>query len=157
VRKSILLLALCLCAACAGNRAPEPAAGSSRTALDTLKLKEPATEWNGKSLLRADFDLDGGEDYAFSGLRKDRFVVGIVSGPLGSDGGVWTLDFPWDGSEDALCSKDAKIALEPLEENEGPKAGHPRKGMGINLSDDQCDAFHIYWNPEEKDFEYWRL
>jgi hypothetical protein len=75
----------------------------------------------------------------------------------GANSRSWTLDFPWDGEEDALCSKRAKISLEPLEENEGPKPEHPRKGQGINLHDGQCDAFHIYWNPKERTFEYWRL
>lgn len=167
-RLILLLLALGLCAACAGNRAPSPRTAppaGSRTALEALKLKDPATEWNDKSLLRADLDLDGGDDFALSGVRKDRFMVGIVRGTINADSQadsrpdsrVWTLDFPWDGGEDALCSKKAKIVLEPLEENEGPKPGHPRKGMGINLSDDRCDAFHIYWDPREKTFAYWRL
>ena len=172
VRRQTILLAfvLCTCAACAGGRAPAPrtapaeprtAPAGPKTALDVLRAREPGTEWDGKSLLHADLDLDGGEDYALDGLRKDRFVVGIVHGPLtgdrrgdsGADSQVWIMDFPWDGGEDALCSKDAKITLEPLEENEGPKPGHPREGMGINLSDEQCDAFHIYWNPQEKTFE----
>jgi hypothetical protein len=76
---------------------------------------------------------------------------------VNADSQVWTLDFPWNGGEDALCSKNAKITLEPLEENEGPKPSHPGKGMGINLHDEQCDGFHIYWDPQERTFEYWRL
>ncbi|HEV2856332.1 MAG TPA: hypothetical protein VHC97_26310 [Thermoanaerobaculia bacterium] len=162
-RPAILpILLLALLAACAG-RETEPRTGPEgdlRPILDALKHKDPATDWNGKSLLHADLDLDGGEDYALSGIRQDRFVVGIVHGPLAAnraDSQVWTLDFPWDGGEDALCSKAAKISLEPLEANPGPKPSHPEKGMGINLSDNQCDAFHIYWNPQERAFEYWRL
>ncbi len=159
-----LLLALALLAACAG-REPEPRTGASpRTALDVLKRKEPATQWDARSLLQGDLDLDGTPDYALAGIRGDRFVVGIVRGPLTAGGAAgeadsqaWTLDFPWDGEEDALCSKKAKITLEPLEENEGPKPEHPRKGQGINLHDGECDAFHIYWNPKERTFEYWRL
>ena len=161
VRKSTILLTLvlCTCAACAGGRGPEPRTepAEPRTAVDVLRVREPGTEWDGKSLLHSDLDLDGGEDYALAGVHGDRFVVGIVHGPVSADSQVWTLDFPWDGGEDALCSKDAKITLEPLEENEGPKPGHPREGMGINLSDEQCDAFHIYWNPQEKTFAYWRM
>jgi hypothetical protein len=156
----LLLIALCLLAACAG-REPEPRTGASpRTALDVLKLKEPGTQWNAKSLLQGDLDLDGTPDYALAGTQDDHFVVGIVQGPVPAnigDSQAWTLDFPWDGEEDALCSKNAKITLESLEENEGPKPEHPRKGQGINLYDGECDAFHIYWNPKSKDFEYWRL
>lgn len=160
VRRLALLLALCLLAACAG-REPEPRTGARpRTALDVLKLKEPGTHWAAKSLLQGDLDLDGTPDYAVAGTQDDRFVVGIVHGPLPAniaDSRSWTLGFPWDGQEDALCTKNAKITLEPLEENEGPKPEHPRKGLGINVYDGECDAFHIYWNPKSKDFEYWRL
>jgi hypothetical protein len=157
VRRPALLLAACLLAACAG-REPEPRTGASpRTALDVLKLKEPGTKWDAKSLLQGDLDLDGTPDYALAGTRNDHFVVGIVHGPVKTDSAVWTLDFPWDGEEDALCSRNAKITLEPLEENEGPKPEHPKKGLGINLHDGECDAFHIYWNPKSKEFEYWRL
>lgn len=165
VRSSaILLLVLCLLSllgvACAG-REPEPRTGAGpRTALDALKLKDPVTQWNAKSLIQGDLDLDGTPDYALAGTQGDRFVVGIVQGPVTggrANSQVWTLEFPWDGDEDALCSKDAKITLERLEENEGPKPEHPGKGLGINLNDGECDAFHIYWNPKSKNFEYWRL
>lgn len=124
----------------------------SRKVLDVLKAKKPAATWNEKSLIEGDFNLDGTPDSALSGVQGERFLVGIVAGSQ-----AWTLEFPWDGGEDALCSKGAKISTEPLEENEGPKAEHPPKGLGINLHDGQCDAFHIYWNPKLKKFEYWRL
>jgi hypothetical protein len=159
VKRSSLyaLLALSLLAACASQE-PEPRTGASpRTALDVLKLKEPGTRWDPRSQIQGDLDLDGTPDYALAGTQDDQFVVGIVRGPLAANSQAWTLAFPWDSEEDALCSKNAKITLEPLEENEGPKPEHPRKGLGINLHDGECDAFHIYWNPKSKDFEYWRL
>jgi hypothetical protein len=61
------------------------------------------------------------------------------------------------GGEDALCSRDAKIAVEPLGDEAGSRAGRPVRGMGLNLHDDKCDAFHIFWNPAKKKFEWWRL
>jgi len=156
-RIAALILVL-LCSACAtGQPRQTPTPARPDSALDLLRHREPATTWDGKSLLHADLDLDGGEDYALAGSRKDRFVVAIVHGPVGGDSRVWTLDFPWDGGEDALCSKHAKITLESLAENPGPKAEHPPKGMGINLHDDRCDGFHIYWNPAARKFEWWRL
>ncbi|HEX9944758.1 MAG TPA: hypothetical protein VGG03_22340 [Thermoanaerobaculia bacterium] len=160
--RSVVLILVLGCAACATgpeSRAPEPvrSAAAPIAALDLLRRRDPATDWDRRSLLRADLDLDGGEDYAAAGVREDRFVVGIVHGPLSADSRVWTLEFPWDSSEDALCSRKARIALESLAENPGPKPGHPREGLGINLHDDLCDAFHIYWNPDENEFEWWRL
>jgi hypothetical protein len=159
-RNVVLALVLCGCLGCAGTRAPsprEPSAGPT-TALDVLHLRQPATKWDSKSLLQADLDQDGTADFAVLGRGEDHFVVGIVHGPVnaGKDG-VWTLDFPWDGGEDALCAKHAKIALESLEENEGPEEDQPHTGQGLNLSDDRCDAFHIYWNPRKKQFDWWRL
>jgi hypothetical protein len=154
----VLALAVCGCLGCAAGRAPsDGAAGVPIAALDLLERRDPATRWDRRSLLQADLDHDGGEDYAAAGFREDRYVVAIVHGPVSLDSPVWTLEFPWDGSEDALCSKRARIRLESLAENEGPEEDQPRTGQGINLSDDQCDAFHIYWNPRRKGFDWWRL
>lgn len=159
-RNLLLILVLCGCVGCAGGRAPSPRGPSAgpATALDLLKLRQPETAWDKKSLLKADLDQDGGEDFAVLGRHKDRFVVGIVHGPVNAQkSGVWTLDFPTNGGEDALCSKHAKIALESLAENEGPETDQPHRGQGLNLSDDLCDAFHIYWSPRKQEFQWWRL
>jgi len=159
-RNIVLVLILCGCIACAGGRPPSPRGASAgpATALDVLKLRQPETHWDPKSLLKADLDQDGGEDFALLGRQKDGFVVGIVHGPVEAKrSGVWTLDFPANGGEDALCSKHAKIALEPLAENEGPEADQPKQGQGINLSDNLCDAFHIYWSPQKHKYVWWRL
>lgn len=148
-----LLPVLALCAACAG--APSPR--HPRTAVDVLRQRGPAVEWNAQSLLEADLDHDGRADYVLTGTRKDRVVVGIVHGPIATGTPAWTLEFPWKGGgEDALCSQDAKIAIEPLGDEAKSRAGHGG-GMGINLHDDKCDAFHIFWNPDKKKFEWWRL
>ncbi len=139
-----------LCAACAGLHAP-------RTALDVVRQKDPAVQWNAQSLLEADLDQDGRPDFALLGTRKDRVVVGIVHGPFAAGTPVWTLEFPSKGGgEEALCSPDAKIAVEPLGDEAKPRRGGGQ-GVGLNLHDDKCDAFHIFWNPEKKKFEWWRL
>jgi hypothetical protein len=146
-----LLLFLALCAGCAGLHSP-------RTALDAARQHDPTVQWDAKSLLEADFDQDGRADYALIGLRKDRVVVGIVRGPLVPGTPVWTLEFPVKGGgEDALCSADAKIAVEPLGDEAKTRRGGGGQGVGLNLHDDKCDAFHIFWNPEKKKFEWWRL
>lgn len=151
-----ILPILALCAACAGAPAPKSPSAPLR-AFDILKARQPGVEWRQGNGLEADLDQDGVKDFAFTGIRQDRFLVGIVQGPAKADSQVWTLDFPWHGGEDGLCSKEARIELEPLEENEGPASRGPRKGLGINLHDDLCDAFHIAWNPDDHKFEWWRL
>ncbi|HSS51622.1 MAG TPA: hypothetical protein VLX28_21975 [Thermoanaerobaculia bacterium] len=162
-----LILGLgCLGGACTGNRtaAPKTAkvqpAVEPKTALEVLRLRQPNTEWSSKSLLQGDLDQHGGLDYAATGLRKDRVVVGIVEGPISAHSRTWFLDFPWKGGgEGALCSEKAKMTLEPLDA--AAKAGERKvankPGVGLNLHDDRCDAFHIYWDPERKTFDWWRL
>jgi hypothetical protein len=135
---------------CAGT--PRPA--GTRTAVDLLRQREPDTQWDAKSLLHGDLDQDGADDFALTGIKDDLFIVGIVKGPLGDSSRHSILKFPWgDGDQGSLCSPKAKIALEPIMEDDPPG----RKGLGIDLHDDQCDAFHIYWDPEQKDYDWWRL
>jgi len=146
-RYSILLL-LAICVGCGGLRSP-------RTALDAARQHDPAVQWNAQSVLEADLDQDGRADYALTGTRKDRVVVGVVRGPVVPGTPVWTLEFPVKGGgEDALCSTDARITIEPLGDEAKTRGG---EGVGINLHDDKCDAFHIFWNPETKKLEWWRL
>lgn len=149
----LLTLALPGLLGCAGTRpsTPTPGAPKRLTAFDILRQREPDTEWDSGSLLKADLDQDGKQDYVCSGIRGDRFVVGIVQGPLGESCRHWTLEFPWDGTQDALCSRKARIELEEIEEE-----GEPSR-PGINLHDDQCDAFHIFWDPELRTYDWWRL
>ena len=49
--------------------------------------------------------------------------------------------------------REAKIELEEITEEDPPG----RKGLGINLHDDECDSFHIYWDPGQDDYDWWRL
>lgn len=155
----VLIVVLLGGAACAG-RAPAPQTGAAepRTALDVLQLREPKAKWDAKSLLHGDLDQDGGEDYAVAGIRGDRFLVGIVQGPVSAKSRTWTLDFPWQGGgQEALCSKKARVALEELDEEAATGAGRPEGTPALLLHDDRCDAFHIYWDPQARDFTWWRL
>jgi hypothetical protein len=152
-----ILLALTLAGWIGCTGAPRPSTPvpgpGPRTALNLLRQDEPGTRWDPASLVHGDLDQDGTQDFALSGIRGDRFVVGIVQGPVGPGSRHWTLEFPWDGTQDALCSRQAKIELEELEEEGGPT----RHALGINLHDDRCDAFHISWDADKKTYDWWRL
>jgi hypothetical protein len=151
----LLTLALPGLLGCAGTRpplGPETSPPAKRlTALDILRQREPDTEWDPDSLLEADLNQDGKDDYALTGIRGNLLVVGVVHGPVGDSCRHWTLEFTWDGTQDALCSRKARIDLEKVEEEGAPARS------GINLHDDQCDAFHIFWDPEQKTYDWWRL
>lgn len=133
-------------------------ATSSRiTALRVLRLREPEVKW---SLLKADFDYDGVDDYALGGRKGSLYVLGVVKGSLSGKSKHWTLEFSQDaGNQGALCSvTNARIRLERLSAEEVEEVRKlPRKSRGINLSDEECDSFHIYYDRKEKRFVWWRL
>jgi hypothetical protein len=91
--------------------APRPPA-QGMAALDILRQREPEVKWDPASLIEADLDQDGTRDYALTGTRGDLLVVGIVHGPVKDSCRHWTLEFPMDGTQDALCSREARIDLE---------------------------------------------
>lgn len=157
-RTLVLILALCGCVACAGSGDPKtPAESKPKTALEMLRLRAPGVQWDAASQQKADFDQDGQQDAAFLGFLKDKAVVGIVQGPMTSRRRISTLEFHWGGGgQGDLCSKEVGIDLERLEELESPEEV-PVKGIGVNLHDDRCDAFHIYWDPVKQRFDWWRL
>jgi len=155
-------------AGCAGNRAahhPGSTPPPALTAFDLLRQHDRQTAWEPVSEVRADLDHDGVADYALRGLRKDRVVVGIVKGPLAAASRTWILTFPWGKeNQDSLCSSKVKIEAEDLDDSATAGAKTARsphkpavKGKGLSLYDDRCDAFHIYWNAEERKFSWWRL
>jgi hypothetical protein len=152
----LLTIALPGLLGCAGMHPPSspetpPPPAKRMTAVDLLRQREPGAEWDPASLVEADLNEDGTGDFALTGYRGDLLVVGIVHGPVDDSCRHWTLEFPMDGTQDALCSREARIKLEKVQEE-----GSPAR-PGINLHDDQCDAFHIFWDPEQKTYDWWRL
>lgn len=165
----LLASALLLPYGCAQNRAPRspgrPGAGAP-SPLSLLQRQDRKAVWDTASQVEADLNQDGVTDYALRGLRKDRVLVGIVAGPPTAKSRAWILAFPWGkGTQESLCSQEAKIEVESLDDSalagakpaRAPKAPKGQKGQGISLYDDRCDAFHIYWSPEDKKFAWWRL
>ncbi len=163
LRSGIVLIALTALVGLTGCRTagvPPGSAPSRQTPLPLLQKLEPGVAWQPDTLLQADFDGDGVEDYALGGIKGESlYVVGIVRGPLGDGRRVWTLEFATDeGDQASLCSLQAAMALEDLDESVIEESGGKLKtSKGINLHDDRCDAFHIYWSPKDRRFDWWRL
>jgi hypothetical protein len=62
------------------------------------------------------------------------------------------------GDQGSLCSvATAGIELEELDKEDVKAAGKsPRNSRGINLSDGDCNSFHIYWDQKAKRFVWAR-
>jgi hypothetical protein len=136
------------------------AASPRITALSVLRLREPEVKWNPRSLLKGDFDYDGVDDYALGGRKGSLYMLGVVKGSLSGKSKHWTLEFSQDAAnQGALCSgTNAGIRLERLSAEEVEEVQRlPRKSRGINLYDEECDSFHIYYDRKEKQFVWWRL
>jgi hypothetical protein len=90
----------------------------SPTAQSVLNHQEPEVNWDSHSLLNADFDFDGVEDYSLGAKKGTHYVVGIVKGPLSVQSKHWTLEFSENaGDQGALCSvADAQISLDMLDD-----------------------------------------
>ena len=117
-----------------------------------LEAREPKTTWRADTLLKADFDCDGTVDYAFSGQQGNRYAIGVLKGPIKASSKHWIITFESGRqSQDSLCSLDARINLEQRQDHKN------RQCKGINLHDDMCDSFHIYWNRVRKKFVWSRL
>lgn len=156
--RALALAFVLACIGCAGARDPKsPAESRPASPLEVLRKQEPRVQWDPASAIEADFDQDGKKDAALLGFRKEAAVVGIVQGPVSARSRTWTLEFGWKGGgQHDLCSKEVGIDLERLDELESPEE-IPTQGLGINLHDDRCDAFHIYWDPKKQRYEWWRL
>ncbi len=124
------------------------------TAVSILKSREPTVTWDQRSLLKADFDFDGIDDYVLAGRAGGRYVVGIVKGPVTSQSKHWTLGFSQNPNDQgSLCS----VSAAHIELEEPDVEGDlPPNSKGINLSDGTCDSFHIYWDKMGKRFVWSR-
>jgi hypothetical protein len=137
----------------------EAAHSSQSSPVDLLKSREAKVRWIANTLLNGDFDYDGIGDHAVLGRKGPLAVVGIVKGPVNAETAHWTLEFAEGQAQDSLCSvASARIRVERLNPEEVAGTGQlPVTSRGINLFDDSCDSFHIYWDSKAKRFSWWRL
>jgi hypothetical protein len=148
-------LALAVLGACSIGRGPRalPAAAAA-----ALEREASGVAWDPATLLEADFTYDGVADLALGGRRGGGYVVGIVAGPPGA-ARAWVLEFPVaEGTQGGLCSPRVRLLVEEVTEEAFEGADRlPRGSRGLALHDDLCDAFHLYWDPQQKRFAWWRL
>jgi hypothetical protein len=145
-RAILLMLLLCLSAGC-GAHGVKRTDGESARLLEIGSSREPDIQWDRSSLLTADLDCDGVPDSALLGRAGKGAAVLIVLGPAaaGSRAGVVKL------APAELCGDPLALKLEDLEDS-------PKKGCkGLSLSSGECDAFHIFWNREDGEIDWWRL
>jgi len=149
-----LTFIVAFCALISGISASQTKKAVPVSVINLLRSREPSIVWDQRSLLKADLDFDGVDDYALGGKAGGRYVVGIVKGPVTNQSRHWILAFPQNTTDQgSLCSvSTAHIMLE----SPGVEGNLPANSKGINLSDGECDSFHIYWDKDGKRFVWAR-
>jgi hypothetical protein len=133
-------------------------AGEEGQILKIAAAREPKIAWDEESVVAADLDCDGREDYAIGGREGEDYVVMAILGPPSSRSAVSVLVF--DGAE--LCGKAVALSAEsldydPAEAGDLPGFQPSKTCKGLNVNSGECDAFHIFWNHEDKELDWWRL
>jgi hypothetical protein len=133
----------------------------SQRALSLLAVDKPRVNWNPASVLSADFDHDGKDDFAFSGTEEGKFVVAIIrsSIPTKSRYSVFRFSIKSPSLKiDQICSLDAKIRTRsPVIVGSAKGTWRiPLESKAIFL-DDGCDPIDISWDQEKQKFERLRI
>jgi hypothetical protein len=133
----------------------------AQRAVSVLASFQPNVNWNPATVLSADFNHDGKEDFAFSGTQNGNFVVGIVGNSLEDKSKHWVFRFSIVAPSrniNQICSLNAKIQTRsPVLLGSDNRMWHiPTASRAISL-DDGCDAIDITWDQDKKKFELLRI
>jgi hypothetical protein len=121
----------------------------------------PKVKWNLKSIVKADINCDGNDDFALTGHDKKAVWVAVFTDGLKSKPS--TLSFP----KAMLCSTHYNLNLESQDVSktemesmvgESPEGFQSsKKCKGLNLNHGDCDSIHIFWNHRKQSLDSWRL
>ena len=119
--------------------------------VSALEHQQPTLHW--KFALAADMNCDSRLDQVYVARDRQYYYVGVVLAPISENSAVSFVRFRLSGdSQDALCGKPRLLRDEPLDEElDGYKC------KGLMLQSGECDSFHLYWNHDANELDWWRL
>jgi hypothetical protein len=128
--------------------------------------ESPQTKWDADSIVSADINCDNKNDYAIIGVEKNKVKLILILGVIQNSSKTITLEFGLGDlmSQSSLCGCKAKLKLESQDNDlydalgENP-VGYKKSDIckGLNIYDDMCDSFHIFWNHKTNTLNWWRL
>jgi hypothetical protein len=133
--------------------------GATQTSSATAAASKfvPGVTWRSNSILTADFSCRGRKEQAILGVTSTEIVIAVFLN--GTTEKPEVLRY----SAAARDARKARLRLESLDyspnEDTGPLPGFRRSRTchGLNLTDDEVDSAHIYWNHDAKRFDDWVL
>ena len=123
-------------------------------------------KWDTTSIVTADINFDKKQDYAILGYKDKLLCLMVIFGDLTIKSKFQTsfLGIGESSFQDHICGETAKLTLESLDTEPSQEIGYIPEGFkcsktskGLNISDDDCDSFHYYWNHKIDALSYWRL
>lgn len=109
--------------------------------------------------VRGDFDGDGTADEATL-FQHERHVTLVVR--RSSAAAPETFEFRVDpAAQDAICTLPAKLSTSPSfcapMDEQLPGCTEAAGKVDLSISDDACDAIHLYWDGDAERIAWWRL
>jgi len=117
----------------------------------------PGVTWRSQSVLTADFTCRGRREQAILGVTPKDIVIAVFVNGAAAPPEVLRY------SAAVRDAKEVKLTIESLnyDPKEDPDIGdlpgfrRSRTCKGLNLSDDNIDSAHIYWNHDARRFSDW--
>jgi len=132
-------------------------------AMALLAKFRPDVRWDSSTIVAADFDADGKDDFAVVGYVSGGLILAIQSSYDVKPTNFQYLSFGIGGAQqDAICVAPAKLSAVPLlcdsEGNALPGCRASRGTSGLTLSDhnDDCDPINLYWDHDHHRMAWWR-
>ena len=123
------------------------------------KTYYPSAAWQTKSVLTGDFTCRRKQEFAILGTSEKYIVIAVFANGLNAKPEI--LEY----SAAARVAKWAVLAKESLDFSPGKpedEIGYLPDGFiqsktcsGLNLSDENTDSAHIYWDAKSKQFRDW--
>ena len=116
----------------------------------------PEVNWRAESSVSADFTCRGRRESAILGTTSKEIIIAIFIDGLGQKPEVLRYSAAMRDATTVRLTTET-LDYDPKDEDAGDLRGFRRSTtcMGLNLSDEQIDSAHIYWNHEAKRFDSW--
>lgn len=117
----------------------------------------PDVRWRAASVLNADFTCRGHKESAILGVSDTNVVIAVFLEGLDKRPQVLRYSFARGTSTLQLATED--LDWDPKAELGSALPGFQRSKFcqGLNLSDGEVDAAHIYWDHDAHRFNDWTL
>ena len=129
--------------------------------LSRLATYEPHVNWDSRTMLKADFDHDGKNDYAFTGTQGGTYVVAIMRDSADGNPNHWIFRFSVVSPSlkiNEICSLRTSIKTRsPVLLGSGKQMWRIPTNSKALLVDDGCDPVNITWDQEKRNFELLRI